>query len=111
MDTTTKQSDVGTTYKLTYVEWVDAVADAGWEENTKAVIHPCKSVGWLISETDEALCLANTISQNSSNARIHIPKAWIKNRKVLKIENFISQGKRKNIPAVGQRSNTSKVQP
>jgi hypothetical protein len=86
LDKKTKQSDLATTCKIVYVEWVDAVADVGWEDTVKTEIHPCSSIGWLIGETDDAICLANTVSMEASNARIHIPKAWIKNRKVITIE-------------------------
>lgn len=71
---------------LIYIEWVDAVADCEWNDNVKAEIHPCKSIGWVVSETDDAICLANTISMESSNARMHIPKAWIKNRRIIRLE-------------------------
>ena len=76
------------------VSWIDAVADSGWEEKTKAEIHHCVTVGFLIDETDEAVCIASTWSHNQTNARIHIPKAWIKDRKTIVNENTISQTKR-----------------
>ena len=100
MDTKTKQANLDTTCSVVYVEWVDAVADVEWEENVKAEIHPCKSIGWVISETEDALCIACTVSMTSSNARMHIPKAWIKKRKVIKIENKQRKVKRKTPAAV-----------
>lgn len=78
---------MATTPKIIQVSWIDAVADVGWESKTKAEIHHCITVGYLIDETDEALCLASTWSIDQTNARMHIPKAWIKNRKVLSHEN------------------------
>jgi uncharacterized protein YqfA (UPF0365 family) len=69
--------------KIIQVSWIDAVADVGWESKTKAEIHHCITVGYLVDETDEAVCLASTWSVDQTNARMHIPKAWIKNRKVL----------------------------
>lgn len=77
---------MATTPKIIQVSWIDAVADVGWESKTKAEIHHCITVGYLIDETDEALCLASTWSIDQTNARMHIPKAWIKNRKVLSHE-------------------------
>jgi hypothetical protein len=86
MDQKKTKRDLATSGTIVYVEWVDAVADVEWEDNVKAEIHPCKSIGWIVDETKDALCLACTVSMESSNARIHIPKAWIKNRKVIKVE-------------------------
>lgn len=94
------------TPNIIYIEWVDAVADVGWEGTTKAEIHPCYSVGYLIDETEDALCLALTWSYNQTNARMHIPKAWIKNRKVIKIEDKQRKSKRKTTPAVDKRQAT-----
>jgi hypothetical protein len=91
------------------LRWIDAVADAGWEEKTKAEIHHCVTVGFLVDETDEALCIASTWSHNQTNARIHIPKAWIKDRKVLSNENTISKSQRKKPTKVGSKRAVKKV--
>ncbi len=91
------------TPNIVYIEWVDAVADVGWEAATKAEIHPCYSIGYVIDETPEALCLALTWSHNQTNARMHIPKAWIKNRKVIKLENKQRKTKRPVVAAVDKR--------
>jgi hypothetical protein len=84
---TAKQFTVG------YVQWVDAVADAGWETNTKAEVHPCLSVGFVVEETDEAICLAAAISHDQSNARIHIPKGWITGIKKVRLDKFLNIGR------------------
>lgn len=97
------------TPNIVYIEWVDAVADVGWEASTKAEIHPCFSVGYVIDETPEALCLALTWSYNQTNARMHIPKAWIKNRKVIKFENKQRKTKRPIVAAVDTGSNTEDI--
>ena len=89
--------------KLVYVEWVDAVSDGGWEDNIKVDIHAVKTVGFLIAETKDGICLASTISGDNSNARMHIPKAWIVKRKVIKLENSVSKKQRKSTTAVGTR--------
>ena len=39
-----------TTKPIVYVEWVDAVADNGWASGTKAEVHECKTVGFLITK-------------------------------------------------------------
>jgi len=92
--------------KIVYIEWVDAVADAGWESNVKADIHLCRSIGWVVDETDDAICLANTVSQEDSNARIHIPKAWVRNRRIIKVENQQRKVKRKVSTAVDKGPDT-----
>lgn len=97
------------TSKLIYVEWVDAVSDGGWEDSVKVDIHAVKTVGFLIAETKDGICLASTVSGDNSNARMHIPKAWIVKRKVIKIENTISKSKRKKPAEVGKGQDTGNV--
>lgn len=90
MDTKRTARDLAAS-KLVYVEWVDAVSDGGWEDNVKVDIHAVKTVGFLIAETKDGICLASTISGDNSNARMHIPKAWIVKRKVIKLEQKVSK--------------------
>ena len=94
---------------ITYIEWVDAVADVGWEAQTKAEIHPCISIGFVIDETPEAICLALTWSHNQTNARMHIPKAWIKNRKKVNLETKQRKKQRKAITTVDQGQDTPDI--
>lgn len=108
MDSKKRKPNVVST-TITYVHWVDAVADCEWQTDVKADIHDCYTVGFVISETDEAICIASTVSDKDSNARMHIPKAWIKERKVVKFETKQRKSQGTDIPAVGKRSNTSKV--
>ena len=100
---------MATSPKIIQVSWIDAVADVGWEAKTKAEIHHCITVGYIVDETDEALCLASTWSIDQTNARMHIPKAWIKNRKVLSNETTISESKGKKPSKVGRQRATKKV--
>lgn len=94
---------------IIYVEWVDAVADVEWNEKVKAEVHNCFTIGYLIDENAEAICIASTVSIDSSNARMHIPIQWIKNRKEIDIEAIISESKRPSAPAGRKRLNTRKV--
>lgn len=71
--------------KIVYIEWVDAVSDGSWEDNVKPDIHLVKTIGFIVSETEDAICIASTVSGKFSNARMHIPKIWIKKRKVVKL--------------------------
>lgn len=102
----TKGKRAVATPKLVYLEWVDAVADLGWEDNVKATLHECQTVGYIIDETKDAICVASTWSKTMNNARMHIPKAWIKKRKVLTIESKQRKTERKVTPAVGQGQDT-----
>lgn len=92
--------------KIVYVEWVDAVSDGGWEDSVKVDIHPVCTVGFLIAETKEGICLASTVSGDNSNARMHIPKAWITKRKVIAIENKLRKTKRQTPTAVDSKGTT-----
>jgi hypothetical protein len=74
------------TTKLVYIEWVDAVADAGWDSAKPPELHPCRTIGFVVSENKEAICIASTLSLEQSNARMHIPKKWIILRRNFKIE-------------------------
>lgn len=107
----TKGKRAVATPKLVYLEWVDAVADLGWESDCKASLHECHTVGYVIDETKDAICVAATWSRTMSNARMHIPKAWIKKRKVLNFEDKQRKAKRKAAPAVDEGSNLEGVQP
>ena len=110
MDKTKGKRDVAAP-KLVYLEWVDAVADLGWEADVKASLHECHTVGYIIDETKDAICVAATWSKTMSNARMHIPKAWIVKRKVLNFEDKQRKAKRKTASAVDQGSNPEGVQP
>ena len=97
------------TAQIVQVEWIDAVADSGWEAKVSAAIHHCTTVGFLVDETDEAICLASTWSIDQTNARMHIPKAWIKNRKVLLDETAVSKSKGKKPTKVARKRTAKKV--
>jgi|TARA_R110002126_G_scaffold148430_1_gene294422 hypothetical protein len=75
-------------FKCIYLEWEDAVAAADWEEVTEAALFKCKTLGFVVSENDKAICVAAVVSEedNQSNAKIHIPKAWITLEKRLNID-------------------------
>ena len=90
------------TPKVILVEWVDSVCGAGWEIDSKPELHPCTTLGYLINEDAEAIVIASTLSLGSNNARMVIPKAWIKKRKEIKIETPKRKSKRKVAPTVGE---------
>jgi hypothetical protein len=109
LDKKTREAIVETAKQFTvgYVQWVDAVADAGWETNTKAEVHPCLSVGFVVEETDEAICLAAAISHDQSNARIHIPKGWITGIKKVRLDKFLNIGRSTSKRKVQKRKEES----
>ena len=65
--------------KLVYIEWKDAVAVSDWEEVREAELFKCKTVGFVVAESDSAICVAAVVSDEDkqSNSKIHIPKAWV----------------------------------
>jgi hypothetical protein len=65
--------------KLVYIEWQDAVAVSDWEEVREAELFKCKTVGFVVAESDSAICVAAVVSDEDkqSNSKIHIPKAWV----------------------------------
>jgi hypothetical protein len=79
------------TASIIYVEWVDAVSDGGWEDDIKVDIHPVRTIGYLVAETKDGICIASTLSGEMSNARMHIPKSWIVKRKEVKLEQKVSK--------------------
>tara|TARA_X000001388_G_C2150753_1_gene92298 strand:- start:143 stop:478 length:336 start_codon:yes stop_codon:yes gene_type:complete len=81
------------TSKIEVVEWEDAQAEAGWYgDDLEPELAKVITVGFLISETKRAVCIASTISPPDSNAHMHIPKAWIKNRRKISIVNTTETG-------------------
>ena len=94
------------TSRIVVVKWVDAVSDGGWEEHEKPDVHEVITAGFILSETKDAICIASTVSGTFTNARMHIPKAWIKSRKVIKLEAPVSKSKRKKATAVDKGSDT-----
>jgi len=73
-----KQKHIQEQFKeLVYIDWFDAVAEAEWNETSKAEAHPCSTLGFVVSENDDVICVASTVSFKESNAKIHIPKGWI----------------------------------
>lgn len=100
MDKKKREAVVETAKQFTigYVQWVDAVADAGWEDNSKADVHPVISIGFIVDETEDAICLAAAISYDQSNSRIHIPKQWIKSIKKVRLDKFLNTGRKSSKP-------------
>lgn len=83
--------------KLIYLEWIDAIGNSRWFTSSEALdwAKNCewmiREVGWLIYEDDKILCFASSWKvadeyTGEQFGQLHqIPKAWIRNRKMLKI--------------------------
>lgn len=78
--------------KLVYLEWEDAIAQAGWhtkealERWTKEDCVVVKEVGWIYQETKKHIVLISRQSIDSPDGDIQygllqkIPKTWIRKR-------------------------------
>jgi hypothetical protein len=72
-----------------YVAWKDHSSSQGWLDTSEVLsLKPmvCHSVGYFISEDDEVLLLADTLSpSNQTNGRQYILKNCIIKRKKIKL--------------------------
>ena len=92
--------------------WIDAQADAGWEE-PKVDLATCITVGFLVAETDDGICVAGTVSDHLCNNVISIPKSWIIDQQIEFKENEapVSKSKRTKPTKVGSKRVAKKVSP
>ena len=106
--------DIAKHFTIGYVQWVDALSDSGWETDVKVDVHPCLSIGFIVDETEDAICLAAALSYEQSNSRIHIPKSWVKSIKRVTLDKFLQIGRKTSKPKVqkqkaGSSSNGSEI--
>lgn len=71
------------------LEWIDAESDDAWRdiaEHESSDLARIESVGFLLSENEKVIRLAQNIDQTNGKASmvITIPRAWIVSRKVVK---------------------------
>jgi hypothetical protein len=92
--------------------WIDAQADAGWEE-PKVDLAVCITVGFLVAETDDGICVAGTVSDHLCNNVISIPKSWVIDQQleVKEDEAPVSKSKGKKPTKVGSKRVAKKVSP
>jgi len=92
--------------------WIDAQADAGWEE-PKVDLATCITVGFLVAETDDGVCVAGTVSDHLCNNVISIPKSWIIDQQieVKEDEAPVSKSKGKKPAKVGSSTAPKKISP
>lgn len=91
------------------ITWIDAQADAGWDE-PKVELATCVTVGFLVAETDDGICVAGTVSEHECNNRISIPKSWVIDQQIeVKDEAPVSKSKGKKPAEVGSKRVAKKV--
>lgn len=108
MDKKAKRPNVDST-RVYRIVWQDAVADCGWEETATAETHKCITVGYVVDENKEAICIASTISIDHNNTRMHIPKKWITKKEVIYFENQQQEEQGKNVTTVGEGSDSIEI--
>lgn len=84
--------------EIVYIEWWDAVSEAGWETVEKAEAHPVLSIGFLVAEDDNAICIAAAISDDQSNSRMQIPKGMISKMKRVRLNKFLDIRRKQSKP-------------
>lgn len=73
-----------------YVEWYDHASASGWEKTNNLDLEPlvCKTVGWVLKEDKNVMCIGSTMQENmgldNSAIRTYVLKKDIRKRKVLR---------------------------
>ena len=104
-----EEKSIMETAKVVRIKWKDAVADIGWEEEVKAELHNCTTIGFVVAENNDAICIASTVSIDQTNARLHIPKKWITDKKEIVIEDQLKKKQRKNTTTMGKGPDNSTI--
>jgi len=86
----TKLKIVNTT-NIEIIKWNDAQADADWEEKKEPELAECITVGFLVSENRNAICIASTYSEPFYNAKIQRHKSWIMSRRKMSNKEFLAE--------------------
>jgi hypothetical protein len=86
--------------EIAYIEWWDAVSEAGWETVDKTDVQLVLSIGFVVAEDDKAICIAAAISDEQSNSRMQIPKGMINSIKRVRLNKFLDIRKKKSKPKV-----------
>jgi len=102
MDTKKIWRDMGSKAfpEIAYIEWWDAVSEAGWETVDKTDVQLVLSIGFVVAEDDKAICIAAAISDEQSNSRMQIPKGMINSIKRVRLNKFLDIRKKKSKPKV-----------
>ena len=72
---------------LVIVTWVDASTQSGWTDLHEIKANPVKvkTVGWLLSETDQCVTLFSSFTQDQAAGEVTtIPAPWVTSIKRLR---------------------------
>ena len=91
------------------ITWVDAQTSAGWDK-PKVDLATCITVGFLVSETEEGICVAGTVSDGMCNNTMSIPRTWIIDQQLEESdETPVRKAKGKTSTAKSKRRNIKKL--
>lgn len=86
--------------EIVYIEWWDAVSESGWEIVEQAEVHPVLSIGFVVAEDKDAICIAAALSNDQSNSRMQIPKGMISKIKRVRLNKFLDIRRKQSKPKV-----------
>lgn len=76
--------------RLMAIEWIDSCGPDGWTRTSEVETSPvvCRSVGWIIAESEEAMTIAPHLGPDSEdpqcNGAITIPKVCVTKRRAIR---------------------------
>ena len=67
-------------YKIAKITWLDSSEMPGWVDKDviRPIVETVNSVGFVVSENDDFICISNGISKYQVNSPMTIPKFAIK---------------------------------
>ena len=100
------------TCKVAYVHWVDACSQDAWQ-NISSIVPvslDTYTFGYVVAEDKDTITIASTINDaGDACCIIHVPKKWIKEKDIIKLETKQRKKQGKDLSAVGEGSDRSEV--
>ena len=103
---------MATVRKIAYVHWVDAFSQDAWHNIGSVVpsVLDTYTFGYVVGENKEAIAISSTINDaGDACCIINIPKKWIKEKEIIKLETKQRKKQRKDLSAVGEGSDHIEV--
>jgi hypothetical protein len=103
---------VAATRKVAYIHWVDAFSHDAWQNIGSVVpgVLDTYTFGYVVGENKDAIAIASTVNESGDACCIiHIPKRWIKEKEIIKLEAKQRKKQRKDLSAVGEGSDYIEV--
>lgn len=100
------------TRKVAYVHWVDACSQDAWQSinNITPQSLDTYTFGYVVAEDKDTITIASTINDaGDACCIIHVPKKWIKEKDIIKLETKQRKKQGKDLSAVGEGSDHSEV--